>query len=304
MPEKTSFGKKAVHTALSLLFAVLLTGCVLPSFMNIGKTALQVISPVLLAAAVALLSLAVKDGMKRMALAMNVFLAGMVCAAVAYQVLLQIARRKSFSGYSGFIYMFYYDKPLTVALAWLSVAAVFTTAAIVSAAKDSVDISQGFDRFLNIAGRGFLVYYAIFLFYSFVLIRPAGSFITEANFVPFRIIAEYFKYRSYENFMVFWGNLFIFAPLGLFSKVIKPSAKPAILLLMCVGLSSAVELSQLLFKNGHCDIDDVIINTVGFCLGMLFTVAADKAVKKCSKGRESTVFHWQPIAVLTGRKSK
>ena len=304
MPEKSSLGKRAAHIALSLCLAALLTGCVLPSFMNIGKIALQVISPLVLAAVVALLSLVFKDGIGRMAPAMNLFLAGMVGAAVVDQALLQIARNKSLSSGSGFIYMFYYDKPLTVALVWLSVAFVYTATVIISLKKGSPGLMPGFDRFLNIAGRGFLVYYAIFLFYSFVLIRPAGSHITAANFVPFRIIAEYFKYRSYENFMVFWGNLYIFAPIGLFARVIKPSVKTVFLLLFCIGLSSAVELSQLLFKNGHCDIDDVIINTAGFCLGLLFVAVANKAVKKLSKGRENTVFHWQPLATVSGKPIK
>nr|HQH63839.1 hypothetical protein [Clostridiales bacterium] len=125
MPEKSSLGKRAAHIALSLCLAALLTGCVLPSFMNIGKVALQVISPLVLAAVVALLSLVFKDGIGRMAPAMNLFLAGMVGAAVVDQALLQIARNKSLSSGSGFIYMFYYDKPLTVALVWLSVAFVY-----------------------------------------------------------------------------------------------------------------------------------------------------------------------------------
>jgi len=104
--------------------------------------------------------------------------------------------------------------------------------------------------------------------------------------------------------MVFWGNLYIFAPIGLFARVIKPSVKTVFLLLFCIGLSSAVELSQLLFKNGHCDIDDVIINTAGFCLGLLFVAVANKAVKKLSKGRENTVFHWQPLATVSGKPIK
>jgi glycopeptide antibiotics resistance protein len=55
-------------------------------------------------------------------------------------------------------------------------------------------------------------------------------------------------------------------------------------------LSSAIELSQHLLRNGSCDIDDLILNVIGFYLGVLFFKALNLLRKVITKGGEATVF--------------
>lgn len=68
------------------------------------------------------------------------------------------------------------------------------------------------------------------------------------------------------------GNLVLFLPWGIMLPLLGKrfkSAKPFFLLTACVII--AVELLQLVFKVGICDVEDFILNMLGAAIGYIIT---------------------------------
>lgn len=93
--------------------------------------------------------------------------------------------------------------------------------------------------------------------------------LSSANFIPFKTIKMYIRYRSSLNsFANLFGNLFILTPLG----ILLPFAwkkKHSVFLITAVGflVSMAVETLQLGLGVGAFDVDDLILNTLGVIVG-------------------------------------
>ena len=92
------------------------------------------------------------------------------------------------------------------------------------------------------------------------------------NLVPFREIRRYLKYRgtigSWRVFLNLAGNVVGFMPFGALLPALKEKAagfwRTA---LFSLELSLFIELSQLVLQAGSCDVDDLMLNTLGGCLG-------------------------------------
>lgn len=88
------------------------------------------------------------------------------------------------------------------------------------------------------------------------------------NLVPFRSIRSYFTHYSRGFFMVnFWGNIVMFMPWG-FGLVLLWRRKQRLpsVLLHSLGLTLTIETVQL-FIGRSVDVDDLILNFLGSCLG-------------------------------------
>lgn len=100
------------------------------------------------------------------------------------------------------------------------------------------------------------------------------------NLLPFKTIGDYFRvlrrsdptgifYRPYalKNFL---GNILAFIPLGVFLPLLFQRQRKFLLFLLTVmTLVCAVELLQLATQLGSLDVDDLILNVPGACLGWL-----------------------------------
>lgn len=92
------------------------------------------------------------------------------------------------------------------------------------------------------------------------------------NLVPFQEIRRYLKYRgtigSWRVFLNLAGNVIGFMPFGALLPALKEKSpgfwKTA---LFSLELSLFIELSQLILQAGSCDVDDLMLNTLGGCLG-------------------------------------
>ena len=96
------------------------------------------------------------------------------------------------------------------------------------------------------------------------------------NVVPFKTIKQYIVNRDHFNLDTWvknlFGNIVLFIPLGVFGPLLNVKLLRATLFLESViSLLFCVELIQLVSKEGSFDIDDVILNTVGALMGLLFT---------------------------------
>lgn len=94
----------------------------------------------------------------------------------------------------------------------------------------------------------------------------------EYNLIPFNTIMNYI--RNYDHFNLdiwlynLFGNVAAFMPLGFFLPLLFLSMKRflACTFTACAA-SFAVELLQIGFRVGSFDVDDILLNTLGGCLG-------------------------------------
>ena len=126
------------------------------------------------------------------------------------------------------------------------------------------------------------VFYAVYLVYLLFLddaygrsfLSPfshrdhAGYFENSINFIPFKEISRYLTdvlngELRYSAINIF-GNMAAFAPMGFFLPVLFKRLRkfwPFVIFIIC--LITAVELLQLVLMTGSCDVDDLILNTLG-----------------------------------------
>ena len=121
----------------------------------------------------------------------------------------------------------------------------------------------------------FIVYSAVMLLLLFHRLPRTGH---EYNLKPFATIHDYFLVMQMRNpweaglraygWINFLGNILAFVPLGVFLPFLfRPQRKIWIFLLTVVLVVSAVELLQLWTRQGALDVDDLILNIPGACLG-------------------------------------
>lgn len=108
---------------------------------------------------------------------------------------------------------------------------------------------------------------------------PLGEYARyNTNFIPFLSFyvlytTPYISYRVLVPFCVnLFGNLALFFPWGVLLPMLDKrlkNAKSFFLLTACVII--AVELLQLVFKVGICDVEDFILNMLGAAIGYIIT---------------------------------
>lgn len=94
------------------------------------------------------------------------------------------------------------------------------------------------------------------------------------NFVPFTEIRRYLTYWETIGLagvaMNLLGNIVAFMPFGYFmSGLTENKLKTVSVVLFSMEFSILVEIIQLVTKLGSCDVDDVILNTLGGWIGCL-----------------------------------
>ena len=131
----------------------------------------------------------------------------------------------------------------------------------------------------------FIGYLAVMLYVTFFLPLPArpddGSLWAAVNVVPARTIVGI--YRDYHKLVIWelFGNVAMFVPLGLLlpllsSRFRRFATTVAVGLSVSVGIE-LVQLAMLLtvIARRSVDIDDVMLNVLGACLGYLIWRGAD-----------------------------
>ena len=112
----------------------------------------------------------------------------------------------------------------------------------------------------------------------------------QYNLLPFREIRRYLQhYRQIGGWLVLLnlaGNIFAFVPFGALLPVL-PRRKVGFwkTVLLSLDLSLCIEVSQLILRAGSCDVDDIILNTLGGCAGyglymLAFWIKEKKVEKK------------------------
>lgn len=112
--------------------------------------------------------------------------------------------------------------------------------------------------------------------------------------MPFREISRFIKYRGLLGFQAVLlnlaGNVLGFVPFGFFIPVVSRRGRIwRNAVLMGFGFSLCIELTQLIFKIGSFDVDDILLNTTGSILGYLAYWKVQKIrVRRKIHGRNKT----------------
>lgn len=137
-------------------------------------------------------------------------------------------------------------------------------------------MDAGMKRAVKAAGMClFLVYLAgliYFLFFAESYGRGSADAVYDCNLVPLREIRRYLTYWETLGlrrvFLNLGGNILGFLPFGALVPLLLRSARSAWKVgFLSLEISILIEVSQLLFQVGCCDVDDVILNTLGGLLG-------------------------------------
>ncbi|MBQ4284047.1 MAG: VanZ family protein [Lachnospira sp.] len=132
-------------------------------------------------------------------------------------------------------------------------------------------------------GRGRkIIKYAVFVAYIAMLVylvlfaemfgRTAVSREYRYNLVPFKEISRFITYYHQLGFTAVMlnlvGNIVAFMPFGFCLPMLSDRRTGLLkVTVFSFALSLAIELMQLVTRVGSCDVDDLILNTLGGVLG-------------------------------------
>lgn len=140
------------------------------------------------------------------------------------------------------------------------------------------------EEFTRHVSRFFFGLYLLLLVYLMFFAEEWGRFMLEGdyryNLIPFREICRYLKYHEQiGRWRVIWnlaGNVAGFVPFGALLPVLREKKMGFWkVFLLSFELTLVIEISQLILRVGSCDVDDMILNTLGGCIGYgLYRAAA------------------------------
>ena len=113
-----------------------------------------------------------------------------------------------------------------------------------------------------------------------LLFDSANVFPPRINLVPIVYLMDYEIRR--EALINVIGNTAMFVPLGIiWPSVFRKLDTPAKVISAGVGLSAFIEILQLPFFDRVSDIDDLLLNSLGYLVGYGIYLIVKKARKKC-----------------------
>jgi len=142
----------------------------------------------------------------------------------------------------------------------------------------------------------FGIMYTIFFLCVFFLFRAMNIYHKydlehDFNIIPFKTLSLMLSINDpayvFKNLI---GNIFFFFPPGFYMAVLLKKAKWYHALLCILLLSSSIEALQYIFDTGTADVDDVLLNVIGFLFGFLFKYILDGIRSLRTGGKEKTIF--------------
>lgn len=126
----------------------------------------------------------------------------------------------------------------------------------------------------------FIIYCAVMIWLLFFKDRigiPVHSYWetlkSRINLIPFKtVIRHIYSMAASSNFthsfVNFFGNIFVFVPLGVFLPYLLQKTRTFLRCLVYSGTAIIiVELTQLFTLRGFLDIDDLLLNLLGISMG-------------------------------------
>ena len=119
----------------------------------------------------------------------------------------------------------------------------------------------------------YIIKYALFTVYILILLKITLFRQTtlenyEINFTLFvDLINVYRKGGLWQFIRLFVGNIIWFVPFGFMLPMMLKKSKFITVTLSGFLFSLLIEILQLVFRKGICEIDDLILNTAGTMIG-------------------------------------
>lgn len=117
-----------------------------------------------------------------------------------------------------------------------------------------------------------LVAYLLATLYITTFMRESGeNYTVQMEVLNWLFGAEKEGAESMNHILL---NVAMFVPIGILFPLIQEETKGKFVSCVSFGLlfSVMIETGQLMFHYGSCDIDDILANTLGTALGMLFMI--------------------------------
>ncbi len=265
---------------------ILITLSVIPGFMLLGNLLAQVVASVISCFA-ALLLFDCAFNLKPLVFAKSLSIMTIFWIIVA--LIKQITLHMNSGGTDfNWFHLFYYDRPAMLFVVQFTCIIYFIVKLIIK--RSDKNFINDYSKFIKHTTVCFVLYYLLILIYCFIIVREITFIKPTPNLIPFDTIYNSFSDEriDYELLFLFLGNIAIFLPLGVFlSALIK---NKLILMIFPIALSVGIEVSQYYLGNGHPDIDDVLLNVLGFYIGILFKKIVDFILYKASKGTIKSFF--------------
>jgi glycopeptide antibiotics resistance protein len=134
----------------------------------------------------------------------------------------------------------------------------------------------------------YLVGLVYFLFFAESMGRKISNREYSYNLVLFKEITRFIKYHNELGMTAvltnILGNIVCFIPFGFMLPILSTKARKFILVcLISFELSIVIEITQLIFKVGSFDVDDIVLNTLGGLVGFILYYTVNKLVGKWYK---------------------
>lgn len=117
----------------------------------------------------------------------------------------------------------------------------------------------------------FFIIYVYCVLQLTILSRNMGNF----GGIDWRFLARWSENDAQKAFLI--ANIIMFIPYGILLPMVCKWTQHIMISLPIAMLSSiAIEAVQLKYQLGYCQLDDVVVNTVGFLIGFLiYLIIAD-----------------------------
>ncbi len=120
--------------------------------------------------------------------------------------------------------------------------------------------------------KGMLLLFLLYLLMTgyFTIFSRRGRVQTEIM-LKFDSIEEAVRRHSLQPLQHLWLNVAMFVPLGMLFPAICPQHLNKLSCVLPLGmlLTTLIETTQLILRIGQCDLEDLVANTAGACLGLL-----------------------------------
>lgn len=151
----------------------------------------------------------------------------------------------------------------------------------------------------NILNILYFIYFVMLfkmLFFKYVplfdIFNSNREIIRSVSLVPFHSIKMYLsngRFLKPISMINVYGNILLFVPLGIYLPLYKKRKNFIKNLLYGLIIATGVEVVQFVFALGVMDIDDVILNTLGFIVGLLTYTIFLKLFKDSDKIKAAIV---------------
>lgn len=134
----------------------------------------------------------------------------------------------------------------------------------------------------------YLVLLVYFLFFAESMGRTISDREYSYNLILFKEIKRFIKYHKELGMTAVLtnivGNIVCFIPFGCMLPILSTKARKLFLVcLVSLELSIVIEMTQLIFKVGSFDVDDLVLNTLGGFIGFLIYRFANIMIGKWFK---------------------